>query len=114
MGEALVKQIKEGIEKDKLCWQWMMYCASDGNSCQCECSGIGKCIEGCPNEILPNNLKNYNDMHLYIYLKKGAQSSLDLAFASHQYPEQDEEANPHQCTHGYQIIHKLQMDDQLP
>ncbi|GES96335.1 hypothetical protein GLOIN_2v1777145 [Rhizophagus clarus] len=64
MGEALVKQIEVGIEKDKLCWQWMMYCAGDGNSCQRECGGIGKCIEGCPNEILPNNLKNYNDMHL--------------------------------------------------
>lgn len=63
-GEALVKRISEGIEKDKLCWQWMMYCAGDGNSCQRECGGIGKCIAGCPNEILPNNLKNYNDMHL--------------------------------------------------
>ncbi|UZO21775.1 uncharacterized protein OCT59_014160 [Rhizophagus irregularis] len=41
-----------------------MYCAGDGNSCQYECGGIGKCIEGCQNEALPNNLKNYNDMHL--------------------------------------------------
>jgi len=41
-----------------------MYCAGDGNSCQHECGGIGKCIEGCQNETLPNNLKNYNDMHL--------------------------------------------------
>ncbi|GBB90997.1 hypothetical protein RclHR1_18090003 [Rhizophagus clarus] len=73
MGEALVKQIEVGIEKDKLCWQWMMYCAGDGNSCQRECGGIGKCIEGCPNEILPNNLKNYNDMHLYQLWLKNAQ-----------------------------------------
>ena len=41
-----------------------MYCAGDGNSCQRECGGIGECIEGCPNETFPNNLKNYNDMHL--------------------------------------------------
>jgi hypothetical protein len=41
-----------------------MYCAGDGNFCQRECGGIGKCIEGCKNETLPNNLKNGNDMHL--------------------------------------------------
>ncbi|EXX63235.1 hypothetical protein RirG_154180 [Rhizophagus irregularis DAOM 197198w] len=63
-GEELVKQIEAGVKKDKLCWSWVMYCAEDGNSCQYECGGIGKCIEGCQNEALPNNLKNYNDMHL--------------------------------------------------
>ena len=63
-GEELVKQIEAGITKDKLCWSWTMYCAGDGNACQFECGGIGKCIESCPNATLSNNLKNYNDMHL--------------------------------------------------
>ena len=63
-GEELVKQIEIGVKKDKLCWQWVMYCAGDGNSCQRDCGGIGRCIEGCQNGTLTNNLKNYNDMHL--------------------------------------------------
>ena len=42
----------------------MMYCTEDGNSYQRECGGIGKCVKGCQNEALPNNLKNGNDMHL--------------------------------------------------
>ncbi|CAB5217590.1 unnamed protein product [Rhizophagus irregularis] len=63
-GEELVRQIEAGVKKDKLCWQWVMYCAGDGNSCQRECGEIGKCMEGCQNEMLPNNLKNGNDMHL--------------------------------------------------
>src|SRR4051812_12281761 len=41
-----------------------MYCAEDGNSCQRDCGEISRCIGGCQNETLPNNLKNYNDMHL--------------------------------------------------
>src|SRR6266542_2663474 len=41
-----------------------MYCAGDGDACQHECGGIGKCIENCPNATLSNNLKNYYDMHL--------------------------------------------------
>ena len=41
-----------------------MYCANDSNFYQYKCGGIGKYIEGCPNETLPNNLKNYNNMHL--------------------------------------------------
>jgi hypothetical protein len=40
-----------------------MYCAGDGN-CQHKCGGIETCTEDCPNKILPNNLKSYNDMHL--------------------------------------------------
>ena len=63
-GEELVSQIKAKVKKDKLCWSWTMFCAGDGNSCQYECGGIGKCVEGCQNELLPNNLRNYNDMHL--------------------------------------------------
>jgi hypothetical protein len=56
-GKELVNQIKAKINKDKLCWSWIMYCAGDDNSCQHECGGIGKCVEGCQNELLPNNLK---------------------------------------------------------
>src|SRR3954469_9008206 len=41
-----------------------MYCAGNGNSCQRDCGEISRCIEGCQNKTLPNNLKNYNDMHL--------------------------------------------------
>ena len=63
-GEELVEQIEAKITKDKLCWSWIMYCAGDGDACQHECGGIGKCIENCPNATLSNNLKNYHDMHL--------------------------------------------------
>lgn len=41
-----------------------MYYSGDGNSYQYECGGIGKCIEGCQNKALPNNLKSYNNVHL--------------------------------------------------
>ena len=42
----------------------MIYCASDRNSCQWVCEGIGECKEGCENSELSNGLKNYQDMHL--------------------------------------------------
>ncbi|PKK67602.1 hypothetical protein RhiirC2_713979 [Rhizophagus irregularis] len=57
-GEELVRQIEAGVKKDKLCWQWVMYCAGDSNSCQRKCGEIGKCMEGCQNKMLPNNQKN--------------------------------------------------------
>ena len=41
-----------------------MYYAGDGNACQHEYDGIGKCIENYLNAILSNNLKNYHNMHL--------------------------------------------------
>jgi hypothetical protein len=37
MGEEYVKEIEAGKKKDKLCWQWTMFCAGDGNNCQREC-----------------------------------------------------------------------------
>ncbi|RIA92398.1 hypothetical protein C1645_820735 [Glomus cerebriforme] len=63
-GKELIKQIEAEIKKDKLYWYWVMYCTGDGNSYQHECGRIGKYIEGCQNEILSNNLKNYSDIHL--------------------------------------------------
>ncbi len=41
-----------------------MYYAGDGNACQHEYDGIGKCIENYLNAILSNNLKNYHNMYL--------------------------------------------------
>ncbi|CAB4387713.1 unnamed protein product [Rhizophagus irregularis] len=63
-GEELVRQIEAGVKKDKLCWQWVMYCAGDSNSCQRKCGEIGKCMEGCQNKMLPNNQKNELNSHL--------------------------------------------------
>lgn len=62
-GRSRVDNICIGIEKDKLCWYWVMYCADDGNRCQHLCGGIGTCKPNCVNYNLPNNLKNGNDMH---------------------------------------------------
>ena len=62
-GKARVENINMKVEKDKLCWYWVMFCANDGNRCQHLCGGIGECIPNCVNYDLPNNLKNGNDMH---------------------------------------------------
>ena len=63
-GQELLSQINEQLEKDRLCWYWVMYCSGDGNSCQRVCGGIGSCLNGCENYGFTNNLKNGNDMHL--------------------------------------------------
>lgn len=101
-GEALVKRIEEGMEEDKLCWQWVMYCAGDGNSCQRECGGISKCIEGCPNETLPNNLKNGNDMHL---CKVKVVSEVHLSQLNSAYPLKIKILNTHLPSNVLQHIH---------
>ena len=63
-GNEYVRQIEADEKKDKSCWYWVMYCSGEGNSCQRECGGIGICKENCANHSLPNNVKNYHDMHL--------------------------------------------------
>ncbi|CAB5194731.1 unnamed protein product [Rhizophagus irregularis] len=63
-GDEYVRQIEDGEKKDKTCWYWVMYCSGEGNSCQHECEGISNCKENCANYSLPNNIKNYHDMHL--------------------------------------------------
>jgi len=63
-GSELLSQINLGIEKDRQCWYWVMYCSGDGNNCQRLCGGVGSCLETCDNYFFPKNLKNGNDMHL--------------------------------------------------
>jgi len=91
-GEELVRQIEAGIKKDKLCWYWVMYCAGDGNSCQYECGGIGRYIKSCRNETLPNNLKNFNDMHL---CKVRIISEVYLSKLNHSHPLKIKILNAH-------------------
>ena len=48
-GQKQVDDIRIGVEKDKLCWYWLMYCADDGNKCQHLCGGIDTCEPNCMN-----------------------------------------------------------------
>ena len=44
-GQNRVDNIRIGVEKDKLCWYWVMYCADDGNRCQHLCGHVNQIVQ---------------------------------------------------------------------
>ena len=57
-------------------------------------------------------LYNKSSQIILFLSKEGSSGFMGSGFSSHQYPKPGEEANSHQCTHEYWIIHKLRMGDQ--